>query len=392
MSRSKKKAIILQACDEALYALESQERGLFDKLFSSNSDRKLAADFRDSLLSAYDPIPLCAQRIKNFDSVWNSTSRDSRKSFNSYFLVALEGKSATLYREVIAEAFRLEFHNEYGVTLYRGDKRDPKTIFPNGFKPFVAMSAMLNRNPKYSSQYTGSNGVSTSKLFSYAGLYSHNVYTIKFNGRTVEHDSRLLAINLVRTGERRKLGRVNIGYQKAEINFLSGIPPFFIQSCTRAGTVSNNPHFTGSFPTPSPHVDRFLLREMPVESKSSVEESKAEDDWVMIEHSALPAVTAGRYSAGDKVTLVSYRCDIQLYRGSKGQVHIVFNASEQASAFIAGENLMSDRNPGRLKRPDPRRYVGLFAVRTSQANFKALRAKFPTIPKVSDLPSAPIYK
>ena len=371
----------LRAYELACQDYNSQPLNIFERMIHSRTVSQSVRDFGEGLRTR-DVLQTCGNRIANYHSMWSS---NRHKSFNSHFLRHLKAVDAHMYREVIARGRRIVFASGQDVVLYRADTRSPSVILREGFKPQRGMGGYGHRDD-YARPVTGSMGVSTTTNQRFANDWGGTVYKIHFKAGAIT-DPRVLAADVLSTAKR--YGDHYERRDACEVNFITRIPPRFIESYWGYYGSGVNTDYTGKFAAPAPAPATV------VEHNESVVRDVRRDPLVADGAASVDAravsTTIDAYKAGDSIRLIKYSCDIQLYRGAKGQVHCVFSDEDAAGRFIKGEALVSDRHPDVLKKPDPRRYQGLFAVRVGAEAYARMRTSVAVLPGEESLPAAPAF-
>ncbi|MDF1761717.1 MAG: hypothetical protein P1U40_14380 [Coxiellaceae bacterium] len=274
----------------------------------------------------------------------------------------------------------------------------------------------------YATDVTYTNGVSTSKNEAQTHCYvepwsKRHTYAIRFNGEALK-DPRFFAIDIVATGKLRGWGGGRTAL--AEVNFMDGVPASFIYSVTHRGVTTLNPGFTGVFTDDGSHLYK-VVAPLAHDISNGVDHrsgggagasarasagASAGASAVVSDPAPAPASTATSVVAASvpatsyapsvpgKVTISSYSCSIQLYKGSKGYMHLVFDDAKTANDFIHAEDLRAERDAtgATFKRPDTRRYSGKAMVRLSQSRYALLATALTEIPDdVTAVPPAPAY-
>ncbi|MDF1654664.1 MAG: hypothetical protein P1U34_06075 [Coxiellaceae bacterium] len=412
-SIAEQRASALAACSAAEYEYNNA-LGKFGRLFSSDSYKDLAKQ----LATATNVIVTCIDWLKGARTEWNSYAS---KTFESFFLRELEKHEAYVYKAVIGQTYEIVFLDNKDdtpyVELYRGDSRSgPDNIFTVGFASSVSLERSRDRNYYFCSDGTSNNGVSTSKYRDQAAGFPRDyygiryVYTLRFNGHAIS-DPRALAVDIVAT--RKKQGG-SYRQQLAEVNFMTGVPFQFIYSVSTSSGVIQNPSFTGEFEAPTVPLYR-VVAPLPHEvldrassGGSAGSEPKAEaptTDASVPGAAAAPPVApapvtappavASSYVPPGSVTIGRYACTINVYKGQKGYMHLVFDDATTANAFIQTEDLRAERDPtgATYKKPDTRRYSGKAMVRLSQSRYALLASAVTELPgDVSNVPTAPAYR
>lgn len=381
---------VLMAFSEASEAYNEQRLSFMESFIHSKTVDDSVKRF-GAALKAPDYKAAIVTRLNQKYSEWNSSRT---KSFNSHFLRALERHAPALSREVIAESHKVRFFEADDVVLYRADTRRPATIFAEGFKPRFAKERVKYR-VDYGNQVTSDLGVSTTQSHAFARDWGGTVYTMRFKGDALR-DPRLEALDIVETGKQRKCCHCSdcIRYSVAEVNFISSIPPQFIESAvTTSGQRLMNPGFTGQF-TPVAMASSAVSASASLSSAPAAVASSACATGASsgVGSGSGAAAGAGRYAVGTNVSITGYAFDVQLCKGGKGRAHLVFTQKDDATAFVATEDLRSERDASKLKTYDAKRYHGLFAVRTNKAMYESLKSKHAELPSFDDLPAAPAYR
>ena len=374
---------VLEAYNLACIDYNAQRLSFWEGMIHSQVIDRSVRRFGEQLTTQYNLSRVCGDRIASHFSMWNS---NRSKSFNSHFLRHLKRLEPWFYKVVVGRGRNLVFLEGQDVILYRSDTRSPVDILREGFRPWRAMESYSHRDG-YSDKVNYQMGISTTKRKYFINDWGGTVYKIRFKAGSI-NDGRLIGVDIVETQKRKQSCHCEdcIRGSAAEVNFITAIPPEFIEGYYSGSRLVPNAGYTGKFSVPMV-LPRLSSEVMPVPDVD--DESVAAAAATEVREAHLPAAIG--YKAGDSIRIGKYSCDIQLYRGTKGRVHCVFSEDDSAKRFIKGENLIGDRDPSKLKQADPRRYSGLFAVRISSQAYTRLQTSMPVLPKEDELPVAPAF-
>ncbi len=411
------KASALAACCAAEYSY-SHTRGLGSAIYDALSHVDNLSDLKERLEVSTDIVATSVEWLKSKSTRWNSGATNV---MGEHFLRELKEHDAFVYKAVVAQTYNVVFfENTDGVSyvdLYRSDTRSQAIIFSSGFQPKHCADGNSFLLDYYATDVTYTNGVSTSKNEAQTHCYvepwsKRHTYAIRFNGEALK-DPRFFAIDIVATGKLRGWGGGRTAL--AEVNFMDGIPASFIYSVTHKGITTRNPDFTGAFADDGSHLYKVvapLAHDISngddhrsdggagASARASAGASAVVSDPAALASTATSVVAASvpatsyAPSVPVNVTIGRYSCTIQLYKGGKGYMHLVFDDIPTANDFIQKEDLRAERDPSgsTFKRPDTRRYSGKAMVRLSQSRYALLANKLTELPDdVTAVPTAPAY-